>query len=455
MNDGMPKVEIPDDFFDPPETRPDTWPDNPDLRRAVDWLKSFMPAREWQQRRLAATQRLYEAALGQLEDKKGRFFREADTFAWHLLQAEAFLDHIHNYDPMYGSRVVPLMIALGKSLPVLVGVGDVERRVRRMVGPDRSQPNGGMFELLVAAAYRREGFDVTFVEEQPGQKKTHDMNVRRDGREWAVECKRMEVGEYGDGERTRMRELWGPLSQTFMDQECSIFADVNFHVEISTVPYEYLRDHMIRFIKSGRARQEWSDGLSKGFVRPLDLSPLRKVLSTDQVLSSGTRILELLSGAYVRNASYISSLKAIPSGNPRWIDNCDLAVLLHWESSSAEAISSKARDITKRLAEGNDQIPPGMPGIVHIGFEAVDGDEIEKARYNKIIESTQRFDPRSTNLQYVYCHYLVPESPPDEAWAFDETVQCCPIRPSQPPPLTSAFLAPYGDPPRRGAHWQP
>jgi hypothetical protein len=60
----MSSPEFPEDFFDPPAVRPDTWPDNPDLRRAVGWFKSFMSEVEWKQRRLAAAQRLYDAALG-------------------------------------------------------------------------------------------------------------------------------------------------------------------------------------------------------------------------------------------------------------------------------------------------------------------------------------------------------------------------------------------------------
>jgi len=34
-------LEFPPDFFDPPDHRPDAWPDNPELRRAVEWFKSF------------------------------------------------------------------------------------------------------------------------------------------------------------------------------------------------------------------------------------------------------------------------------------------------------------------------------------------------------------------------------------------------------------------------------
>ena len=35
-------VDIPDEFFEPPAERDETWPDFPDLRRAVTWLKGFM-----------------------------------------------------------------------------------------------------------------------------------------------------------------------------------------------------------------------------------------------------------------------------------------------------------------------------------------------------------------------------------------------------------------------------
>lgn len=40
-------IEFPSDFFDPPAERPDWWPDNPDLRRGLDWFKGFMGPEEW------------------------------------------------------------------------------------------------------------------------------------------------------------------------------------------------------------------------------------------------------------------------------------------------------------------------------------------------------------------------------------------------------------------------
>jgi hypothetical protein len=102
-----------------------------------------------------------------------------------------------------------------------------------------------------------------------------------------------------------------------------------------------------------------------------------------------------------------------PANNPRWLEDCTLAFLIRWESEALAAIDAKARDISGNWRKPHSSFPDNKPGIVHIGFEAVDGDEVEKARYEKIIRSVSGFDPRSKNLEYVFCHYFVPESPPD------------------------------------------
>jgi hypothetical protein len=41
-----------------------------------------------------------------------------------------------------------------------------------------------------------------------GGGKFYDLDVELDGTKWAVECKRLEAGEYAEKERQRMRDLW-------------------------------------------------------------------------------------------------------------------------------------------------------------------------------------------------------------------------------------------------------
>lgn len=415
-----------------------------------------MTESEWQTRRDAAANRLYDAALGRLDTSdKGRFFAEADVAGWYLFLADAFLDHIWNYEPMYGSRVVPVLSALGRDLELLRDVEGLDDRACRLVTVERRQPNGGLFELLVAAAYRRTGARVAFLPERPGRAKTHDMDVTLAGRCWAVECKRMETGEYGERERARMRELWGPCSARLGRAEQSTFCNVHFVVPLEDVHRDYLSEKTRQWMTSDLPSLLWSDEVSHGVIGELGLGPLRAALADDVVMAMSSRMHELLSGRYIRHASYIQALRVKYADNPRYVEECDLAILLRWESTAPLAIDKKARDVLRKLAEANDQLPDNRPGIVHVGFEAVDGDAVERARYEKILASAARFDPGEKPLEYVYCHYFVPESPPNQAWAYDETTQWCGVRPTGPHPLGEMFLVlPEAADGRTGPHWQ-
>jgi hypothetical protein len=238
--------------------------------------------------------------------------------------------------------------------------------------------------------------------------------------------------------------------------EQSAFCDVQFRVPIDNVPDDYLTTKALAWIHSDLPSLLWNDGVGRGSIGELDLKPLRDVLKDNVVMASSSRILELLAGRYVRHANYVQVIRMKYADNPRYMKDCDLAVLLRWESASDEAIDTKARDIVGKLSEATDQLPADRRGIVHIGFEAVEGDEVERVRYKKIVARAAAFDPGIKPLEYIYCHYFVPESPPDQAWAYDETLQWVGIRPTGPHPLTDTLLVlPDNGQMRKGPHWIP
>jgi hypothetical protein len=449
-------IDIPLEHFGPPPERGPEWPDFPELRAATDWLKRFMQPGEWEQRRRSIYIRFYASAfnLGPL-DEAGRFFDAADMSGWYLFLAEAFLDHCWNYEPLYGSRVIPALAAIGRNLPLLERMEGVDDRVRRLVHTDQRQPNGVIFEMLVAAAYGRAGGEVSFRPETPGRGRSWDLDVRLGGKDYAVECKRMEVGQYGDRERNLMRRLWHPPCEVLVKARRSSFCDVNFTVPLSDVSEAYLLGKAAEWQSSGRPSLLWNDSFSSGVIGELDLSPLQAVLKDHEVMVSSTRLHELLTGRYIRHASHIQITRHRVGISPRYMSECDLAVLARWKSSSDAAITAKARDVLRKLAEAADQLPSDRMSIVHIGFEAVEGDDVERARHEKILKSTASFDAGGKPLSHVYCHYFVPESPPDQAWAFDETIQWQRISGEDPRPLREPFLIlPEGEQARRGPHWR-
>jgi len=447
--------ELPETLFRPPDERSEDWPDEPDVRRAVNFFRDFIGEKEWKKRRNAAANRLYAASLGRVEEPdRGRYFDESDIFGWYLFLAEAFIDYAWNFEPTFGSRVVPVFKSIGRNLDLLLSVDGVEERARRLVTSERRQPNGGLFEFLVASAYRSSGARVNFVPERRGLSRTYDMDVEIGARSFAVECKRLETGQYGERERAAMRELWRASAMGLSQNEQSAFCDVHFRVPIDQVPPDYLTEKSLEWLRSDRPSLLWSDEVAYGAIGELDLDPLQKVLADHHVLASSSRMLELLSGRYVRHANYIQMSRLKVAENPRYVRECDLAILLRWESASPEAIDAKARDITTKLSEATDQLPADRPGVVHIGFEAVEGDEVERARHRKIIEKARAFDPKGKPLEYVYCHYFVPENPPDQAWAFDETLQWVGIEPTGPHPLGENLLILPTDGVREGPHWK-
>jgi hypothetical protein len=449
--------EIPEDFFGFEGERPEYWQDNPDVRRAVEWLRSFIEPAEWRRRRLAAAQRVYQLIINGAEPgTAGRFFDEKDSFAYHLFLAEASIDHVWNYDPVFGSRVVPVFAAIGRNLDLLKEVGAIADRIERMVGAERAQPNGPFFELLVAAAYGRAGGTVEFVPEQRGGPRTHDMDVRLHGRDYAIECKRMEVSEFGERERTRVRALWGPSAAHLASIMCSTLAQVEFRVPVADLPDNYLTHRTKAWQLSSYEDFEWEDEHGRGRIERLDLGPLQKELENSMILNGSTRLAELLTGRYKRHQSMISSLRIQFADNPRYIAECDYATILEWTPLAPASISGRARDVLRKVADGLGQLPLDRPGVIHVGFEAVEGDNVEALRYERIGASMADFDPGERPLEYVYTHFLAPESPPDQGWAFDETTDWRAIRPTAPPPLFQSFLVLDAEAEQRlGGHWKP
>jgi hypothetical protein len=141
---------------------------------------------------------------------------------------------------------------------------------------------------------------------------------------------------------------------------------------------------------------------------------------------------------------------------PHYIEELDLAVIARWSSLSEAAIDKKARDIQAKLVEANRQLPSDIPGVIHIGFEALSGDIVEQRRYDKIVARANEFDPAGSRLEFIYCHYFAPETTPEEVWAIDETLHWISNhRRQKSRPLRDILLLfPENErPTRKGVHW--
>jgi len=198
----------------------------------------------------------------------------------------------------------------------------------------------------------------------------------------------------------------------------------------------------------------WDDDIASGVIGDLDLTPIQESLKTGYLLHPGPVFNKLLTGSYRRYDSMIEVTRVKHTTNPHFIDNLDLAVIARWSSLSEAAIDKKARDIQAKLVEANKQLPPDIPGVIHIGFEALSGDEVEQRRYEKIIDRVRHFDRAGSRLEFIYCHYFAPETSPEETWAIDETAQWIGVRETDHPLPSGMLLLPEKEGSSRpGVHW--
>ncbi|MGB8289463.1 hypothetical protein [Rhizobium ruizarguesonis] len=400
------------------------WRDD-ELMLAVAWLKSFVPSRDMERRLDAAKAFLVVAREKMREGVQAPLYDPSDTAAWYILQAQTYATDRAFWTPEGVMRVAPFLTRIGKELPLLLSVKGAEERASRLMLTDRRQPDSGIYELLVAMAYRRGGWDrVEFVPETPGRGRTPDLNVYRPRSRWAVECKRLAPSPYAAREKLQGIKLAEAVHALSLEKGESVVVEVRYKIELADVPDDYLVPH-VRSAIERRSLTPWDDEIASGRVRPVNWELTRKILRADYVYFGSSRMVELLAGYYAHDADHSMAAKWRPwPDRPEYADAVYHASVVTWRSLSKAAVRQKARHFRKILADAEGQLPPDRPGVIHIGIESNAGSQVDYLRHLSNILEARLFEPRNSRLRWVYGNYFVPEATTqkDESWAITETM---------------------------------
>jgi len=432
------------------------WRDE-DVIRAVNWLKSFVPAASMEARLDKARANLLDAQAKWTEGATADAYDPSDTAAWYILQGETFAIDRRFWVPEESARIVPLLTRLGKELDRLRSISGAEERVGRLMTVEKRQPDGGLFELLVGLAYKRRGWtSVEFVPEERGVRRTPDLYVARPRRRWAVECKRLMPSAYARQERERGRDLAAPIHSLSLDLGRSLVVEVGYKKQLREVPDNYLAE-TVRDAIDGRAFTRWEDEVSVGLARDVDWTLARRVLAHDDVYFGSSRMIELLVGRYAHDADHSITAKWRPSDErPFFAEAVYQASVVSWWSLASTARFQKARHFRSILANAEDQLPSDRPGVVHIGVESRSGEYVDALRHIRNFGEADTFKPTNSRLRWVYCNYFVPEATTqaNEAWAMTETVVPYRIGSHRTAwPLPGHLLMMPEDGAREGVHW--
>lgn len=396
-----------------------------DTKRGVEWLKSFVHEADMNGR-LDKCRETYLTYRERWEDGLDvQLYDPKDHIAWHIFQAQTYAEGREFWVPDEAARIVPYIQKIGRDLEHLEKVSGIEKRAQRLMTSERRQPDGGIYELLVASAYKRHGWSkVEFIDETPGRGRTPDLHVARPGTRWAAECKRILRSSYAATEEKLGKAMAAKVHALSEAEGQAFVLDVRFHEELKEYPEEYLAER-VRSLLPVQGIVEELDERADIRIRPVEWGLVRSVMEADFVYVGSTRMMELISGDHEHAASHSMSVRCRRAlEKPSYADTIYHASLVNWVTTSQKALRKKADHFKKKIAGAEGQLPSDLPGVVHVGMESLGQQGVDQLRHYNNFLAAQGFSNSSSRLRWIYGNYFQVEvtTRQDESCAMEETM---------------------------------
>lgn len=404
------------------------------LKRILDWFLKPLTSVEWSRRKQAIENHL-ETVLKPFEAfpadvSPASVSITSDRMGWYLYLLEVALTEPTKTEPNQAARVLPIFQRLADDFSLLTQISGVDEKRQRLLTVEANNPDSGMFEILVALLWKRNGWpNVAFVPEAPPEKRP-DLEASSKNSRWAIECKRLsKSSEYSVAEREKWLRMWRHLRDMLVEQGRSIVLDIVFHVELTSLPDEFPSEELRRKLPLALpsclliSNETWEVRVS-----PVDIPAARRHLSKYYVKCPSDQLNELVAGRRDPNRGFTCVIegKTVRLGHGpginQFMDTMRFAAGAFWHCDAKKSIERKARDIRTRLSDAVRQLPDNVPSVVHIGLETLDGVLVEAERYERIFRTVRDFDLSGKDVKWVYCHLYQSYAPPDQAWVLDETV---------------------------------
>jgi hypothetical protein len=388
----------------------------------------------WARRREAYLEKIraHEASIDWSKPIEPQLFEPKENdIDWYILASELAWDYPHS-DANYSTRrLYPYIMAIGRYAEQLRAVPNVQGVASKMLG-NKSSPENQIFELLTAAFYLKNGFDVQFIPENSiawpdGSKKSPDLLVKKQF-EMYVECKRAaKQTQYSQSEESAWRKIWECLSTHMLATTSWRIADITFHSELETVE----PDEVIQAYDSAVRNNLRVDlpALSIS-VRTMDSQSIHRHYDDYSVRPNCPQQELLIFGNvdYNEKRSVATvAQRAIKPGEEEdvlnfFIDRITCCVAAQWRCGHTNSMEKRSRHFKGLVHDAMSQIPPIKPGVIHIWYETREGIDVEFLRRKKHLENLSGFDASRTSVLGVFIHG-VNYYPTETNYQWAETVQ--------------------------------
>lgn len=412
---------------------------------ALKWFIEHMGVEEWDRRRNGVVDyfnrlnsNVYDEDIVQNSEIDKLFQPIAvydDWMSWYMYLVESLVDRPTCDDPFQSARIYPFFATIGRNIDALKNIPGIEARIKDMLSERQNKPDDTLFELVVAVCYLRNGWAVRCIDTRPGGGKTPDFEVCRPGEKFFVECKRLaKINEYSENERKEWQKRWRPLANAMLHFGLPVHVDVIFKVPVENVPVDILAKTYEAYVMSGRLNDGGTlSTVELDFkVNRIDMNRISKHLSENRVRKNSPFMIELITGNYDPHGSYtqlLSEFDTVTVGKDdglhvlnQFVGGLHTVYSAKWECIADSSIDQKAKSVTKVLSKAISQIPDGETGVIHIGYETVNGTLVEFKRHEKIRDTVQSFNYGSKKIESVYCHALQPLSKINEFECAETTI---------------------------------
>ena len=257
--------------------------------------------------------------------------------------------------------------------------------------------------------------------------------------------------------------MWSRFVQHLTRNRISLVFDITFHVELETLPDDYLVTQLagkLRFLTFPchiASNDTWDVT-----AQLVDYARARAHLRRYSVRYPSDQMQELLAGYRDPRRGFTCAAAGEfvriggTSGSNRFLDSLSFAACAFWSCDAPQAILHKARDVRRHLARAIEQLPSAGRCAVHLGLETLDGPLVEEVRLARTKQSIVDFDPLGKDLRWVYCHLFESYAPPDQSWVIDETVvHFSSQRSGEDEPLRfRSVIVPEGETSSDEVHWR-
>lgn len=397
-----------------------------DAKKALNFFVSRMGEDRWFKRRDKVISYFREVESIQYGFKKSETKDKLvmpiavydDWIAWYMYLVESIFDRPLSGDALQSARIFPFFSMIGKNLSTLLEIDGIEAKIEELLNEKKNQPDALFFELAVANLYCKNGWKVCFIPESIFYK-SPDLQIRKNGQQYWVECKRMQkVPDYSESERSEWQNRSLRLSAILQKYKLSYSIDIVFKAPVSETNENILVDCFNEYLKiyTGNKRAEIKTTEVEITFCPLNVISINKDLKERDIRSNSPELIEVCMGKYESGGNYVSVFnhdELYKLGSDKkfdilnvYIDKVISISIMKWTSVSEHSIDMKAKDVKRLLVKAVEQIPLDGSGIIHIGYENLDGPYVERKRFLKARDTIQKFDYKEKDIQAVHCNSI-------------------------------------------------